>query len=89
MVIFDRPIVTPIPKSVLEFVRRIGSGSILLTAWRALLVVALVGFSLGLAATGGIVAGFIAAIVLTMLIQDPVRSVVRDLWDMNFVRVNP
>lgn len=88
-VILDRPIPTPIPKSVLEFAGRVRSGPWLLTLWRTVLVVVLFSVAFALVAGGGILGGFVAAVIVTMFITDPVQAVVADLWNMNFVRVDP
>lgn len=88
-VVLDRPIPTPIPKSILELLRDVTNGSWLLTLWRLALVLALFALSFAMVAAGGVVLPFIAAVVLTFLISDTVQAVVRDLWDLRFVRVDP
>ena len=87
--VLDRPILTPIPKSVLGFVRAAKRGPWLLTLWRVFLLIVLLSVAGILVAQGGVLAGFVAAVILSILFSSAVKSVVNDLWDANFVRVDP
>jgi len=73
----------PIPKTIVDAVRRETTGSWLDTLWKAGILLLLLVLVVTLTQLG-IVGGVIAFIIISSLVSDGVRSVVEDLWHRRF-----
>ncbi|SDJ33142.1 hypothetical protein SAMN05216226_102163 [Halovenus aranensis] len=78
---------TPIPKSVVGWVRRLWTGSTALQVWRALLLVVFVAFA-GLLTAVGPLGWILGGIIVTTLVSDSIRAVVTDLWNANLYELS-
>jgi|GEM_PF-442232 hypothetical protein len=75
---------TPLPVSMVDWLFGILRGSWSLTAYRFLLVLAFFGSAYALIVGFGMIGSFIAALILTTLAAERVRTWILDIWNANF-----
>lgn len=79
---------TPIPESVVTWIRGVTSGGLLDVLWWLLVTSAIVLIAIILAQMG-VIGGVIAGTLLATLISDDVRAFIRDLYRRDFWRWSP
>lgn len=79
---------TPVPRSVVAWVRTLFSASATMVLWRLLLMAAFALLLLALTALGpGFFVATVVGLVISVVWSDNIRALVLDLWHMRFYSV--